>query len=64
VVAHRIVIARGCVDDDGFEGICVAGIDEVNPAVDVIEVGNLAFDGAAVGFPDVGLVVSASRSRT
>jgi hypothetical protein len=55
VAEDRIVVARRSVDDDGFERICVASVDEVNPAIDLVERDNLTFDVAAVGFPDVGI---------
>ncbi len=47
------VVARGCVDHYGFEGLRVACVDQLNPAVDLIQVDLLALDRAVVGLPNV-----------
>ena len=53
MLADAVVVTRGGVDDEGLEGGRVGDVDQLDPALDVVEVQLLGLEGAIVGLEDV-----------
>ena len=47
------VVSRGRIDDDGFEGMRVADVHELDPSLHIVQIHAFAIDNAAIRVPDI-----------